>query len=214
MNVCDFCSNAITRTYFRVGSVMACPECVAKESVKEQNWKWTHFRRGIAFALPAAIVAWLIKWGSNELSLLGDSSLFSFGAFLRGGATILMGVIVGSAAKAGSKNRNTRALQVSSVLLTYLAYAMAVVPSVLEKMPSSKITLPYLTGLLLIAAPISPFLALFRSPLAITGLIVLFVSLMNVWKATATAPEVTIDGPFDSTDQHSEKPMVGVLNLR
>jgi hypothetical protein len=206
MSSCHFCKCAIARSYFRVGSVMACPECVARESVAEQKTKWKYFWRGISFGVPAAILSCLIMWGVYEFASLDSSSLFSAGAYLRGTAAVGAGFLIGTAIKVGAKNRSSQALQICALVFTYFAYSMAIVPLMLDKLPSSKLTIPTVLMIILFAS-ISPFLAVLKSPLAITGLITLLVAFRFAWAATAGSPEVAVDGPFDSADPYSEKPL-------
>jgi len=206
MSSCHFCKSVITRSYFRVGSVMACPECVAKESVEEHKTKWKYFWRGVLFGVPAAIISCLILWGVYEFASMAGSSLFSPGAYLRGTATVFMGYLIGAAMKAGAKNRSSQELQICALVLTYLAYTMAIVPFVLSRLPTSTVTVPYVMTLIL-TAPANPFLAVFKSPLAITGLITLSMALYWAWGATAVSSAVAVDGPFDSADPHAEKPL-------
>jgi hypothetical protein len=206
MNSCHFCKCVITRSYFRVGSVMACPQCVAKEAVEEKQTKWKYFWRGVLFGVPAAIISSLILWGVYEFSTMESPSLFSPGAYLRGTTTLFTGFLIGAAMKAGAKNRSSQELQICALVLTYFAYAMAIVPFVLGRLPSSRMTAPYVFTLILVA-PANPFLAAFKSPVAITGLIVLFIALCIAWSATGVSLAVKVDGPFDCTDPHAEKPL-------
>jgi len=209
MENCHFCQQPIAYRYFRVGSVMACPDCVAKQAVREQRSKWTHFQRGLLFAILAAIAGVLVKFAVEMmLATVGSNSLFSAGAYLRGFTTVLIGYGIGAAAIKGANNRSCRELQVSAILLTYLAYTMAIVPFVLSRHPFSTIKLAFVLGVVAVA-PFTPFLAVLRSPVAITGLIVLAFAMRRAWMATAPSPETAIDGPFDATDRHGEKPMFG-----
>lgn len=206
MSNCHFCKRAIERSYFRVGSVMACPECVAKEALEEQRTKRKYFWRGIMFGVPTSIICFLIMWGVDEFSTIGSSPLFSAGAFLRGTAAVFTGFLIGTAMKDGAKNRGSRELQIFSLVLTYLAYSMAIVPYVLNRLPSSKVTKSSVLTVFLVGLA-SPFLAIVKSPLAISGLIVLFFALRFAWSATGVSPEVSVSGPFDSADSYAEKPL-------
>jgi hypothetical protein len=201
---CHFCSGAITTSYYRVGPVMACEGCVEKERANELANRGKFFRRGLLFAIPAAFAGSLMMWGIDELSMMSGSSLMSPGAFLRGAATLFLGFMVGEAGRSGAKKRGSRALQVSVAILTYLAYSMAIVPYVLSRTPSAKITLLSVAWLFLLA-PAYPFLALMKSLLAITGLVVLFLAICKAW--AATAPAIPVSGPFDVTDKYAEKPL-------
>jgi hypothetical protein len=204
VNVCRFCSGAITTSYYRVGRVMACPACVERERAKEIANKGKFFRRGLLFAVPAAVAGSLMMWGVDEFSSLGGSSLYSPGAFLRGGATVFLGALIGTAAMQGAKKRGSRMLQISAAVLTYLAYSMGIGLYALNRMPSGTVTLSSV-GVLFLIAPAFPFLAVMKSWLAITGLSVLFLTISGVWKSTA--PVVPVSGPFDATDKYAEKPL-------
>jgi hypothetical protein len=184
---------------------MACPACVAKEKENERVNKGRFFRRGLLFAIPAAILGCLIMWGVFSLSGYGDSSSpFSGGAFLRGTGVVFLGYLIGAAAMAGAKKRGSRPLQVGAVILTYLAYCFAFVPLILSQASSSKRTLPYV-GTLVLLAPAIPFLALMKNLIAITGLVVLFVACYSA--ALATGPIIQVSGPFDVNDRMAERPM-------
>jgi hypothetical protein len=158
----------------------------------------------LLFAIPAAISGCLIMWGVFSLSGNGDSSMFSAGAFLRGTGVVLLGYLIGAAAMAGAKKRGSRPLQVSAVILTYLAYCFAFVPLILTQASSSKRTVPYV-GTLLLVAPAIPFLALMKNLIAITGLVVLFVACYSA--ALATGSIIQVSGPFDVNDRMAERPM-------
>ncbi len=183
---------------------MACVACVEKERASELANRGKFFRRGLLFAIPAALVGSLMMWGIDEFSTISGSSLMSPGAFLRGAATLFLGFVVGEAALWGAKKRGSRALQVSAAILTYLAYSMAIVPYVLSRTPSGEIT-PFSVAWLFLIGPAYPFLALMKSPVAITGLIVLFVAICKAW--AATAPAIHVSGPFDVTDKQTERPL-------
>ena len=205
MNACYFCRGAITRDYFRVQTVMACPTCVAKEREKERASKGRFFRRGLFFAIVATIPGCLLMWGIFTLSGYGDSSsLFSAGALLRGMGIAFLGYIIGAAAMAGAKKRGNRSLQVSAIILTYLAYCLAFVPLTLSHVASSRRTVPYIATLIVLA-PAIPFLAVMKNLVAITGLAAIFVACSVA--GGATGPKVQVTGPFDVNDRMAEKPM-------
>jgi hypothetical protein len=204
VNVCRFCSGAITSSYYRVGPVMACPACVERERTKELANKGKFFRRGLLFAIPAALVGSFMIWGVDEFSSLGGSSLYSPAAFLRGGATVFLGFLIGAAAMRGAKKRGSRMLQICTSVLTYIAYSMGIGLYLLNRMPAGTIRPSSVVALFPIALAF-PFLALMKSWTAITGLIVLFATISGVWKSTA--PIVPVSGPFDATDKYAEKPL-------
>jgi hypothetical protein len=144
-------------------------------------------------------------WGVFSLSGIGDSSSpFSGGAFLRGTGVVFLGYFIGIAAMDGAKKRGSRPLQVSAVVLTYLAYCFAFVPLILSQVSSSRRTGPHLATLLLLA-PVIPFLALMKNLMAITGLMTLFVACS--FAVSATKPLIEVTGPFDVNDRMAEKPM-------
>jgi hypothetical protein len=205
MNACHFCRGAITRDYFRVHAVMACPTCVAKERENERVNKGRFFRRGLFFAILAAILGCLAMWGIFGLSGLSDSSsLFSRGALLRGTGVVFLGYIIGAAAIAGAKKRGSRSLQISAMILTYLAYCFAFVPLILSQMPSSRRTVPYVATLMMLA-PAIPFLAVWKNLMAITGLAAIFIACS--FARRATGPMIQVTGPFDVNDRTAEEPM-------
>jgi hypothetical protein len=198
MDTCQFCKSAIRGEYFRVGSAMACSECVAKFTSIEATNKSRHFRRGLLFATIAALIGCLAMWGVDEFSsLTGSSSLFSFGAYLRGGATLFLGAFIGGAAQGGSRKRGSLALQICAVILTYLAYSIAFVPFGLSRIPSSMIS-AYLIVRLLFMAPAIPFLSIAKSYIAISGLVILSIAMYTAWSATGKV--ILVDGPYGDTE--------------
>jgi hypothetical protein len=204
VSICHFCSGVITTSYYRVARVMACPACVEKERANELANRGRFFRRGLFFAIPAALAGSLMMWGVDEFSTISGSSLYSPGAFLRGLAIMVLGIMVAAAAMSGAKKRGSRMLQLSAVTLTYLAYSMALGLYALNRVPSGRMTFSS-AGTILLMAPAFPFLAIMTSWLAITGLLVLSMAIWTVWKSTA--PVVPVSGPFDPTDSYAEKPL-------
>lgn len=168
MDTCAVCRAAIEREYFRVATVVVCPACVELERTKENASKTKHFRRGLLFASGAAIVSSLILWLVDEFSTVSGGSLFSAGSMLRGTATLFSGAFIGMVAMTGAKKRGSRRLQVSAVILTYLAFSMAFVPFLLTKVPSEKLT-PSLVVYLIALGPVLPVLGLIKNPLVSRG---------------------------------------------
>jgi hypothetical protein len=177
---------------------------VEKERANELANKGRFYRRGLFFAIPAALAGSLMMWGIDEFSIMSGSSLYSPGAYLRGLGIVFLGILIGGAAMSGAKKRGSRALQISVAILTYLSYSMALGLYAVNKMPSSMITLTSIVLVFLIA-PAFPFLALKKSLFAITGLFILFGAMYVAWKNTA--PVVPVSGPFDVTDKYAEKPL-------
>ncbi len=203
MDTCQICKNAITRDYFRIGRTMLCPDCAAKFSGIELANKWKHFRRGLIFATVASLIGCLAMWGVDELSsLTNSSSLFSAGASLRGAGILLLGAVIGGAAQGGSKKRGSLSLQICAVILTYLAYSMAFVLFGLNRIASSTISAPLIMQFLIIG-PAIPFLAIAKSPIAISGLVVLSMALWTVWSMTGRV--ILLDGPYGGPEPTVEK---------
>jgi succinate-acetate transporter protein len=204
MDTCSFCRSVITRSYYRVGSVMACPNCVETERQLEAANKRKHYLRGLLFGILAAIVGSLGYWAVEEFSTFGGTSLFSFGAYVRGFAILCLGSLVGGAIKAGAQRRSTRLTQITAAALTYLAYTMAIVPQVLNHVPATKITPAFVVGIFLLA-PFSPFLAIAHSFIAISGLICVLLAMRAAWGIVGKAVDVT--GPYDNVDPMAEVPL-------
>ena len=213
MDVCHFCRSAIQNNYYRVNADMVCAVCVEREHRQEALDRDKYYRRGMLFGVPTAIAACFGIWGIRELSVFAGSSLVSPGAYLRGFTTLMLGGIIGGAIKAGAKRRSTKLTQVSAAALTYLAYAMAFVPEVLTRVMSQHHTIAsgravgvsvgFLVSLWLIGL-ISPFWSVIKSPITITGLIMLFLAMRTAWSITGQT--VSISGPFSSTDPTAELP--------
>lgn len=202
MNACAFCRSVITRDYFRVGPLLACPPCVEKERAIEIATRRRYLYRGLAFATITAGVVSLGLWGVNELCSMGDSGLFSAGAFLRGTAVMFAGYVIGTAAIRGAKLRGSFALQMGAGVLTYLAWAMSLVWFVLERIPSSQLSVTRILYLVLMG-PLLPWLSLTKHPIGITGIIV--VSIASLAAVGAAEKKNLVSGPFRLGE--SEKPM-------
>ena len=205
MDVCALCRGTITQEYFRVAGEIVCPACVEKERVKDLATRAQHLRRGFFYSVGAAVLGSFVMFLVDALAnMVGGASLLSAGAFLRGTATLILGAFIGSAARAGAKRRGSRWLQVSVVVLTYLAWSMAFVPLVLAAIPRAKLSADAMlkVGLL---GPALPVLSLLNNVLNITGLVAVAVSCAGAWQTAARVDPV--DGPFDTRDRMAERPM-------
>jgi hypothetical protein len=210
MDVCHLCKSTIPNSYFRVGSEIACGECAAKVTEQEKRTKWKYFWRGILFGAPAAVVVCLVLWGVDEFSTLGGGgSILSGGAFLRGTAIILMATLLGAAISKGTRGRGSIAMQICSAALLYLAYVIGLALAVADSVYVGNLTFARVEGAILIA-PILPFLALIKSPLAITGLIVLGIGISAVWRMTGASPALMVSGPFDDPGERKKAGMLGL----
>lgn len=211
MDTCHFCHTPIAEKYYRVGPVMVCIKCVEQERENEAINRRKYFWRGLSFALLAALAGCLAKSGVDALLLsMGSTSLFSADAWIRGFVTILLGRFIGGAAILGSVRRKTRALQACSVVLVYLAYSMAIVPLILSHAHGGKTSATFVATIMLLA-PVTPFWAVVKSPIAISGLIVLGIACLTAWNMTE--PTQTVEGPFESTVTESNVPSFKTLDI-
>lgn len=115
---------------------------------------------------------------------------------------MLAGYVIGTAAIWGAKRRGSGPLQIGAGVLTYLAWAMSFVWFILERIPSSQLSV---TGILylVLMGPLLPWLSLTKHPIGITGIIV--VSIASLVAVGAAEKKNLVSGPFRMGE--SEKPM-------
>jgi hypothetical protein len=133
MDTCHYCNAPITNTYFGVESVMSCGDCVARERENQSTYQWHYYWRSLLFIIPTSVASCILLWGIDEFSMLRSSSNFVHERVLMlvvVAPLLSTGLIVG-AAKKGAERRGSLALQLTSVILAYLAFSMKTVPATL-----------------------------------------------------------------------------------
>jgi hypothetical protein len=210
MDVCHFCKDVIPASYFRFGSEIVCGKCAGKVTEQEKQAKWKYFWRGMLFGVPAAVAACLAMWGVDGVSALGSGgSLFSAGALLRGIAIMMMAALIGIAISKGARGRGSLTMQICSAAAFYLAYVIAWALWAVDSVYRGKFTVARVEGAIFVS-PIIPFLAVLKSPEAISGLIVLGIGIVAVWRSTATSPALEVSGPFDEPGDRKTAGMLGL----
>lgn len=187
---CHFCSTPLVSDYYRVGGKTACAGCAAAAregtATGQSN---TAFTRALLLGVVAAIVG------------LACYSAFTIATNLYVGYVALgVGYIVAKAMKAGSGGLGGRPYQITAVILTYLAIALAEIPIILWSL-RARIPSGHILAVAIRLLPVgleSPILAM-RSPVhGLINAVILFVGLQIAWRGTA-ATGVAVEGPFPLT---------------
>jgi hypothetical protein len=110
--VCTACNQPIADTYFEIKGKIFCPPCceVAQRAQTGREGGFGRFLRALVFGSTAAFVGFLIYFGvakitGRELGLI----------------SLVVGLLVGGAVRAGSANRGGWFYQLLAVFLTYTA---------------------------------------------------------------------------------------------
>jgi hypothetical protein len=187
---CRLCSTPLTTEYYRVRGQTACASCADAARNQQSNPSDNAaFTRALAFGIAAAVVG------------LAGYSAFTIATHLYVGYVALgVGYIVAKAMKFGSGGLGGRPYQITAVVLTYLAIALAEIPIILwqlhARIPSGRM-LAVAMRLLPVGLE-SPILAM-RSPVhGLINAVILFVGLQIAWRGTA-ATSLAVEGPFRLT---------------
>jgi hypothetical protein len=117
-NLCQFCQQPLSGTYYRVNAAPACPGCAERMRSEIDKDKHAAYVRALTYGIGAA-VAGLI--GYALIAILLQGWVISY-------MSIGVGWIVGTAMMKGSNGVGGRPYQIAAALLTYAAVSMAAVP--------------------------------------------------------------------------------------
>ncbi|HEY3988604.1 MAG TPA: hypothetical protein VGM02_04840 [Acidobacteriaceae bacterium] len=187
---CSLCTTPLAHEYYRVRGQTACTGCaVAAQSGNSITSNNAAFTRALLFGIGAAIVG-----------LAGYSAFTIATNFYIGYVALGVGYIVARAMKFGSGGIGGRRYQITAVILTYLAIALAEIPIILWQL-RARIPSGHMFAVAMRLLPVgleSPILAM-RSPVhGLINAVIVFVGLQIAWRGTA-ATQVAVEGPFRLT---------------
>jgi hypothetical protein len=117
-NLCEFCQQPLSRTYYRVNAARACPGCAERMRGEIERDKHAAYVRALAYGIGAAGVGLI---GYALIAILLQGWVISY-------MSIGVGWLVGVAMMKGSNGVGGRRYQIAAALLTYAAVSMAAVP--------------------------------------------------------------------------------------
>jgi hypothetical protein len=117
-NLCEFCQQPLSGTYYRVNAARACPSCAERMRSEIERDKHAAYVRALAYGVGAAVVGLI---GYALIAILLQGWVISY-------MSIGVGWIVGTAMMKGSNGVGGRRYQIAAALLTYAAVSMAAVP--------------------------------------------------------------------------------------
>jgi hypothetical protein len=117
-NLCQYCQQTLSGTYYRVNAAVACPGCAERLRSEIDTGKHAAYVRALTYGIGAA-VAGLI--GYALIAILLQGWVISY-------MSIGVGWLVGTAMMKGSNGVGGRRYQIAAALLTYAAVSMAAVP--------------------------------------------------------------------------------------
>jgi hypothetical protein len=117
-NLCQFCQQPLSGTYYRVNAALACPGCA--EKMRSESDQDTHaaYVRALTYGIGAGVVGLI---GYALIAILLQGWVISY-------MSIGVGWIVGTAMMKGSNGVGGRRYQIAAALVTYAAVSMAAVP--------------------------------------------------------------------------------------
>jgi hypothetical protein len=187
---CRLCSTPLATEYYRVRGQAACASCAdAARNHQSSPSGNAAFTRALLFGIAAAVVG-----------LIGYSAFTIATSLYVGYVALGVGYIVAKAMKAGSGGLGGRPYQITAVILTYLAIALAEIPIALwqfrARIPSGHLLT---VAIRLLPVGVTSPIRDMRSPVhGLINLVILFVGLQIAWRGTAAA-SATVEGPFRLT---------------
>jgi hypothetical protein len=184
---CKSCKRAIGENYYRINGMLACQSCA--EQVREQVPKDSHaaFVRSIIFGFGAAIAGFVLFAGFVIVTRIS-----------LGYIALAVGWLIAKAMKKGSGGVGGQRYQIVAAALTYAAVAIARIPIDLYfHHLDAAIAGPADVAQLVVRGLASPFLRVEDNPMAVIGLLILFVGIRIAWQMTAEATPSVI-GPFEN----------------
>ena len=119
---CAGCGRAIHDYYFDVDGATTCERCRRRlELGQSDGGGFARFGRALAFGLAAAVVSSLGWFGISKLTG------YEFGIL-----AVVVGLFVGGAVRAGSRQRGGARYQLLAMWLTYSAIVVTYIPAILE----------------------------------------------------------------------------------
>ena len=186
---CYLCSSPFATEYYRVRGQAACASCAAAARGGQATPDSSAFSRALLFGIGAAVVG-----------LIGYAAFTITTHLYVGYVALGVGYIVAKAMKAGSGGLGGRTYQITAVVLTYLAIALAEIPIALWHV-QARIPPGHMLAVAMRLLPLglmSPILSM-RNPVhGLIDLVILFVGLRIAWRGTA-AQRLAIEGPFQLT---------------
>jgi hypothetical protein len=208
---CTACKLGFGSEFFQLAGQNICPACADLVRKNQEHPSNSAVARGLLYGAGAALVCFI---GYAAIIMITGMSLAL--------VAILVGYLVGSAVRKGSRGLSGRRCQIAAVALTYLAITFSYIPAgIREAMKQdtaaktearqSKAGEPPKEGSLFVAilalsgvAIVFPFLALGDGFSGILGLLIIGLGLQRAWRLTAR-DERLLTGPF----QREEAPAVG-----
>jgi hypothetical protein len=117
-NLCQFCQQPLSGTYYRVNAALACPGCAERMRGTIDTGKHAAYVRAVTYGIGAAVVGLI---GYALIAILLQGWVISY-------MSIGVGWIVGTAMMKGSNGVGGKRYQIVAALLTYAAVSMAAVP--------------------------------------------------------------------------------------
>jgi len=225
-NLCQFCQQPLSGTYYRVNAALACPGCAERMRGAIDTDKHAAYVRALTYGIGAAVVGLI---GYALIAILLQGWVISY-------MSIGVGWIVGTAMMKGSNGVGGRRYQIAAALLTYAAVSMAAVPIWIhfaderkqqrqtqqqkledeqrqleqesgqrpsEPQPALRAEKPQVSlgtwlGRVVLIGLASPFIELSGSPgWGALGLLILFFGMRIAWRIAAGRP-FGVYGPFAS----------------
>jgi hypothetical protein len=182
---CKSCKQALGENYYRINGMLACQNCAAQ--VREQLPKDSHaaFVRSIIFGAGAAMLGFVLFAGFVMVTRIS-----------LGYVALAVGWLIAKAMKKGSGGAGGQRYQIVAAALTYAAVSVARIPiDIYFHQMNGEITGAADVALLVVRGLASPFLRVENNPMAVVGLVILFVGIRIAWQMTAE-PTQSVIGPF------------------